>query len=132
MAHEESAWHEQEFGMDVTAITKFVRLSSTKARDLARRIQGMSVAEALKVVDFSERKGATVLGKTLKSAIANAENNSTLSAYDLVVKLAVVDQGPSTRRYWSRARGMVRPIMRRSSHVRVILSDGKEPVSEEE
>ncbi len=118
--------------MDVTAITKFARLSSTKARDLARRIQGMSVAEALKVVDFSERKGATVLGKTLKSAIANAENNSSLSADDLVVKLAVVDQGPSSRRYWSRSRGMVRPIMRRSSHVRVTLSDGQQPVSVEE
>jgi large subunit ribosomal protein L22 len=118
--------------MDVTAVTRFARLSPTKAQDLARRIQGLPVAEALKIVEFSERKGAGVLGKTLKSAVANAENNSNLSADDLVVKQAIVDRGPSIRRYWPRARGMVRPILRRSSHVRVTLSDGQESVVEEE
>lgn len=118
--------------MDVTAVTKFTRLSPTKARDLARRIQGLPVAEALKVVEFSERKGAAVIGKTLKSAVANAENNADLSADDLVVKQATVDRGPTYSRYWSRARGMVRPISRKSSHVRVTLTDGQEPVAEEE
>jgi len=112
--------------MDVVAVTKYAKLSPSKARDLARRMTGLSVAEALGVVDFSERKAATMLRKTLRSAIANAEHNAKLSADDLRVKSAVVDDGPSVGRYWARARGMVRRITRRTCHLRVVLTDGVE------
>ena len=112
--------------MEVRAITKFVRLSPSKARDLAKRVQGLSVGEALRVADFSERKAARLIGKTLKSAIANAENNAKLSVDELKVKKAVVDVGPTMKRYWSRARGGVRPITRKTCHITVILSDGVE------
>ena len=87
-------------------------------------MQGLSVADALKVTDFSERKAAKNIGKTLKSAIANAQNNAKLSVDDLVVSKAVVDEGPRMKRFWARARGSVRPILRRTSHITVILSDG--------
>ena len=109
--------------MEVSATTKYVRISPTKTRDLARKIQGLPVAQALQVVDFSERKGARRIGKTLKSAIANAENNAQLDVDDLRVKEAVVGDGPRLRRYWPRARGMVSPIERKTSHVRIVLSD---------
>jgi large subunit ribosomal protein L22 len=109
--------------MEVTATTKFVRLSPKRARDLARQIQGKPVGEALRTVDFNQRKAAKLMGKTLKSAIANAENNASLSADRLVVKEAVVEDGPILRRFWPRARGMVSPIRHRMSHIRITLSD---------
>jgi large subunit ribosomal protein L22 len=112
--------------MDVAATTKYARVSSTKVRDLARRMAGLPVSEALQIAEFNERKGARLLGKTLKSAIANAENNAKLSVNDLRVKVAVVEEGPGMRRYWARARGMVSPVRKRTCHVRIVLTDGKE------
>jgi len=112
--------------MEVSATTKYVRMSSTKVRDLTRAIQGLPVAQALKIVDFSERKGALNLGKTLKSAIANAENNAKLDVDDLRVKEAVVGEGPRMKRHWPRARGMVSPVLKRMCHIKVVLTDGKE------
>ncbi len=111
--------------MDVVATTKYVRIAPSKARDIAQAIRGKPVAEALNITNFNKRKAAFYIGKTLKSAIANAENNADLSAEDLVVKDAVVDKGPVMKRYWPRARGMVSPILRRTSHIKIILSDGK-------
>jgi large subunit ribosomal protein L22 len=111
--------------MDITAKTKFVRLSPHKARELARQVQGLPVSEALKIVDFSSKKAAFLIGKTLKSAVANAENNAKLAVDDLIVKLAVVDDGPRLKRFWPRARGSVSPIKRRMSNIKVVLTDGK-------
>jgi len=111
--------------MDITAKSRYARISPSKARDLARAIRGKGVGEALRITELSERKGAFLIGKTLKSAIANAENNAKLSADDLVVKEAIVDQGPSLKRYWPRSRGMVSPVLKRTSHIRITLTDGK-------
>ncbi len=112
--------------MDVQARTRFVRLSPSKARDLARRIQGRPVSEALDVTGHCDRKSARLLGKTLKSAIANAENNAKLDVNGLIVKRAVVDEGPRMKRFWARARGGVRPIRKRMAHLTVVLTDGTE------
>ena len=112
--------------MDVITTARFVRSSPFKMRDLARRMQGLPANEALKVTQFSPRKGAFYLGKTLKSAIANAQNNAKLSVDGLKVKEAVVDEGPRLKRHWPRARGSVRPIYRRMCHIRIVLTDGKE------
>ena len=112
--------------MEIRAESKYVRLAPRKARDLARAIQGLSVAEALKITEFTERKAATLIGKTLKSAIANAENNAKMSADDLRVKEAVIGEGPALKRFWPRARGMVSRIRKRTSHVKITLTDGKE------
>lgn len=111
--------------MDVKATSNYVRIAPRKARNLATAIQGLTVAEALKITEFSERKGAFFIGKTLKSAIANAENNLKLSADDLWVKEAVVEPGPTFKRFWPRARGSASPIVKRTSHVKVTLTDGK-------
>ena len=111
--------------MDVKAVTKYVRISPSKARDLAREIQGLPVQDALNITQFSERKAAFHVGKTLKSAIANAENNAELSAEDLWVREAVIEEGPTLKRFWPRARGMVSPIKKRTSHIKITLTDEK-------
>ena len=111
--------------MEVCATTKYARISPSKARDLARSIQGQPVADALRMTEFNARKAAGLIGKTLKSAIANAENNANLSAEDLFVKEAVVEEGPMMRRYWYGARGMPKPVRKKMSHIRIVLSDGK-------
>ncbi|MEI6787045.1 MAG: 50S ribosomal protein L22 [bacterium] len=111
--------------MEVKAVTKYVRLSPRKARDMARAIQGLPVADAIKTVEFSERKAARQLEKTIRSAVANAENNAKLSADDLRVKEATIGEGPAMKRFWARSRGMVSRIRKRTSHITIVLSDGK-------
>ena len=111
--------------MDIRAVSRFLKLSPSKARDLARAMRGRTVADALKVVEFSKRRGAGLLAKTLKSAIANAENNAKLSAEKLFVREAIVEQGPTMKRFWPRSRGMVSPVLKRMSHIRITLTDSK-------
>ena len=111
--------------MEILAKTTFVRLAPSKARDLAKAMRGLSVAEALKLVEFNERKAAFYLQKTLKSAIANAENNAKLSADALFVLSAVVEKGPVMKRFWPRARGMASPIEKKTSHIKITLTDKK-------
>lgn len=109
--------------MEVKAITKFARISPSKARDLARRVQGLPVEKALEITQFSARKAAKLIGKTMKSAIANAENNEDLSVENLRVKEAVIDEGPRLKRFWPRARGSVSRIKKRMCHIKVVLTD---------
>ena len=109
--------------MEVKSLYKFARISPLKARDVAREIQGLPVSRALDILNFTPRKAALVIGKTLKSALANAENNHDLSVDGLVIKEATVTDGPSFRRFKARARGSGAPIHRRTSHINIILTD---------
>ena len=72
--------------MEVRALTRNVRISPEKARHVSRLIQGKSAVEALAIVELSPRKAASLLGDTLRSAVANAENNENVSRKALVVK----------------------------------------------
>jgi len=74
--------------MEVKSTYKFARVSAKKARDVARAIQGLPVSAALDTLNFTPKKSAELIGKTLKSAVANAENNHDLDADDLIVKKA--------------------------------------------
>ena len=112
--------------MDVVAKSRFVRMSPTKARDMARKLRGLTAEEALRLTEFSARKAATDLGKPLRSAIANAENNAQAAVEDLRIREAVVEGGPGMRRYWPRARGGVSRIRRPMCHIRIVLTDGKD------
>lgn len=115
--------------MEVYAITKFVRMAPSKARELAQAVQGLPVQDALNKALFTKSKAGEMIGKTIKSAIANAENNAELSAETLFVKQALVDRGPQQRRFWARARGMASPIKRKTSHIKIVLSDEKASAS---
>lgn len=109
--------------MDVTSTYKFARISARKARDVAREIQGLPVSEALDILNFTPRKGAELFGKTLKTALADAENNFELAIDGLYVKSAIVGEGPTFKRFKARARGSASAIMKRTSHITVVLSD---------
>ncbi|MGF1484636.1 MAG: 50S ribosomal protein L22 [Opitutales bacterium] len=109
--------------MEVKALTRFVRMSPMKVRDVAREIQGRPAGEALELLRFIPRKSARLLHKTLQSAIANAENNHNLAGDDLVIKLAVVEKGPAFRRFRPAARGSAHPYKKHTSHIRIVLTD---------
>src|SRR6478736_8682536 len=109
--------------MEVRATYRYAKISPFKAREITREIQGLPVSAALDVVAYSPKKAAALINKTLKSAIANAENNANLKADGLVVKEAVVGEGPTMKRMMPRARGSGSRILKRSSHIRIILTD---------
>lgn len=109
--------------MDVKSTYKFARISARKARDVAREIQGLPVSDALDLLNFTPRKGADLFSKTMKAALADAENNFELPLDGLYVKSAVVGEGPTFKRFKARARGSASSIRKRTSHLTVILSD---------
>jgi large subunit ribosomal protein L22 len=109
--------------MQVTSTYRFARISAFKAREVTREIQGHSASEALDLLAFSPKKAAVLVKKTLKSAIANAENNAELKVDTLLVKEAVVGEGPTLKRFRARARGGASPLRKRTSHIRIVLSD---------
>ncbi|MGC6427467.1 MAG: 50S ribosomal protein L22 [Akkermansiaceae bacterium] len=109
--------------MQVRSTTKYARISPKKARDVAREIQGLAVSDALDALTYTPRKSAYLIGKTLKSAIANAENNHELSADELIVKEATVGDGPTLKRFKPRARGSAGAIRKRTSHIFITLTD---------
>ena len=109
--------------MEVQALTRFAKMSPKKMREVAREIQGRPVPEALELVTLIPRKSARLIAKTLKSAIANAENNNNLSSDDLVVSRAVIEMGPALRRFKAGARGTAMPRRKKMSHIRIVLSE---------
>ena len=109
--------------MEVRSIYKYARISPKKARDVAREIQGLPVSDAIDTLNFTPKKAAFLIGKTLKSAVANAENNHDLAADSLLVKEANISDGPSFRRFKPRARGSASAIKKRTSHIYIILTD---------
>jgi large subunit ribosomal protein L22 len=109
--------------MEVRSTCKYARISPFKVREVTREIQGLPVSAALDLLAFTPKKAAFLIGKTLKSAIANAENNANLKPDGLVVKEATVGEGPTLKRIMARARGSASRILKRTSHIRIVLSD---------
>ena len=110
--------------MEVQALTRNARMSPKKVREVARTIQGRKAAEAVDLLTLIPRKSARLIVKTLKSAIANAENNNNLAGDSLVVKSAIVENGPVLKRFKAGARGSAMPRRKKMSHIRIVLSDG--------
>ncbi|CAN5814706.1 hypothetical protein BH20VER1_BH20VER1_10610 [soil metagenome] len=109
--------------MQVSSIYRYAKISAFKVREVTREIQGLPVSAALDIVAFSPKKAAGLISKTLKSAVANAENNANLRVDTLVVKEATAGEGPTMKRMMTRARGSGSRILKRSSHIRIILTD---------
>jgi large subunit ribosomal protein L22 len=110
--------------MEVQAITRNARMSPQKVREVVRQIQGLKAQQAQAVLAAVPRKAARLVAKTLESALANAENNRKLKPENLRIKEAVVGRGPVTRRFVPKARGSAGPILKRSSHIKIVL-EGK-------
>jgi ribosomal protein L22 len=106
----------------VRAQAKWVRTSARKARVVAEHIRGRSVPEARAVLAFTPRAAARELEKVLASAVANAEANHGMVGDELVVQAAVVDEGPTLKRWRARARGRVARIKKRTCHITVLLA----------
>src|SRR4029078_2687099 len=109
--------------MEVRSTYKYARISPFKVREVTRESQGLPVSAALDLLAFTPKKAAFLIGKTLRSAIANAENNANLKPDGLVVKEAVVGEGPTFKRIMARARGSASRILKRTSHIRIVLTD---------
>jgi large subunit ribosomal protein L22 len=100
-------------------------MSPAKVGEVTRMIYGKSASDALELLRFIPRKSARLVEKTLKSAIANATNNAKLAADSLRVKEAVANEGPRLKRWQPKARGSAGPIIKRTSHVQIVLTDGQ-------
>jgi len=118
--------------MLVRSTTKYARISPKKARHVVREIQGLPVSDALDALKYTPKKSARLIFKTLESAIANAENNHELSADELIVKEAVVGEGPTLKRFKPRARGSAGAIRKRQSHIFITLTDEFEAPEEKQ
>lgn len=110
--------------MEVQALTRYARMSPKKVREVARTIQGRKANEAVQYLTLIPRKSAALIVKTLKSAIANAENNNNLSSDSLIVKSAIIENGPVLKRFKAGARGTAMPRRKKMAHIRIVLSDG--------
>ena len=111
--------------MQATAILKFVRVSAQKGRLVADQIRGLPVARALELLQFSPKKAAGHVRKVLESAIANAEHNEGADVDELKVATIQVDGGPTLKRHHARAKGRGARILKRTSHITVVVSDEK-------
>jgi large subunit ribosomal protein L22 len=109
--------------MEARAIAKYIRISPLKVNYICKEIRGKQVDEALAILRFTPKKGARVLEKVLNSAIANAENNFNLDRDNLYVKEAFANDGPTFKRWRPKARGMAYPILKRTSHIGVVVEE---------
>jgi len=109
--------------MEALAKHKFARISPQKARLVADQVRGKSVDQALEILAFSNKKAAELIKKVLESAIANAEHNEGADIDDLSVAKIYVDEGPTMKRIMPRAKGRADRILKRSSHITVVVAD---------
>jgi large subunit ribosomal protein L22 len=109
--------------MQVTAKLSGARISAQKVRLVADQIRGMPVEKAEQLLAFSTKKAAHIMKKVLLSAIANAEHNEGADIDELKVKTVMVDEGPTMKRGRARAKGRGTRILKRTSHITLIVAD---------
>jgi len=109
--------------MQALAKHKFARSSAQKTRLVADQVRGLSVDKALNVLTYSPKKAAELVKKVLLSAIANAEHNEGADVDTLKVKTIFIDEGPSMKRIKPRAKGRADRIVKRTSHITVVVAD---------
>jgi len=112
--------------MESRAIARHVSMSPRKVRLVVDQIRGRSVNEAYAILQFSKKSAAEPVGKTLRSAVANAQEKAlsadgTLDVDELFVREAFVDEGPTLRRWRAAAQGRAAPRRRRTSHITVVV-----------
>jgi large subunit ribosomal protein L22 len=109
--------------MEVRAVSKFLRMSPHKARLVADMVRGKMVADALTILQFTPKKSGRFINKTLRSAVANAENRGTIDVDNLYIKTILIDEGPRLKRWRPRAMGRATRILKGTSHITVVLSE---------
>ncbi len=109
--------------MDIIARVQSIRISPRKVRLVADGIRNLPLEKALNVLNMTQKRGASVLNAVFKSAIGNAVNNSKKSLDSLTIKGIEVWDGPAIKRFHPSTRGRVHPYKKRSSHIKIILTD---------
>lgn len=115
--------------MNARAQAKYIRESPNKVRRVLDLVRGLPVDEAQAVLQFTNRKAATTIKKVLDSAVANAEHNFALDVEDLFIAEAYADEGPTLKRWRPRARGRASQILKRTSHITIVVADEAAVVS---
>ncbi len=109
--------------METRAIARFIRISPQKARLVGDNVRGLPVEDAVNILNYTPKKAARLLKKVLNSALANAEQNYSLDLDNLYVKQVRVDAGPTLKRIQPRAMGRANRILKRTSHITVIVEE---------
>jgi large subunit ribosomal protein L22 len=109
--------------METRAITRFVHISPRKARLVTDQIRGKRVEEALSILKFVPKKAAAMVAKTLRAAVANAENTQNVDVDQLYVKRIQVDEGGMAKRFMPRAMGRATRIRKRLSHITIVVDE---------
>ncbi len=109
--------------MEVRASARYIRTSPGKLRPIVDTVRGKKVDEALAILRFLPSPSARTVAKVVKSAAANAENNFEMTPSELRIVNIFVDDGPRLRRYRAGPRGRVKPILKRSSHITVVVKE---------
>lgn len=109
--------------MEVRAISKYVRISPQKVRKMIGAVKGKNVEAGLVILKFMPQKAAGIVEKVVRSALANANQNSDIDVDSLVIRNITADQGPTLKRFRARARGRGTRILKRTSHITVILAE---------
>ena len=107
------------------AIARYVHISSRKVKIVIDLIRGKKVDEALAILMYTPKSAAPVVEKLLNSAIANAENNLEMNRDSLYVAEVYANQGPTLKRYWARSHGRADQILKRTSHITIVLDQAK-------
>jgi len=109
--------------MEVRAITKYVGISPQKTRWVVDQVRGMQAEQALALLRYMRQSAAEPVAKTIASALANAEENLGLAREDMIIAQIMADVASMRRWRWFGARGRFKPIIRRSSHITVVLEE---------
>lgn len=109
--------------MEAKAVARYIRISPQKARLVADVVRGREVEEAINTLRFMPKKGAEILRKVIESALANASQNSAIDVDTLYVKSVFIDGGPTLKRIRPRAMGRANRILKRTSHITVVLEE---------
>lgn len=109
--------------MEAKAVAKHIRISPRKMKPIADLVRGKNANEAVAILKFTPRKGARVLKKVIESAMANAENNYAMDAEELYISEVYANQGPTMKRWKAGSMGRANPILRRTSHIGVVLKE---------
>ena len=110
--------------MDVKASGRYMRISAQKVRRIVGAVKGKPVENGLNTLKFMPQKSARILEKILRSAVANADNRGNVDVDSLTIKNVIVDEGPTAKRFRPRARGRSTRILKRTSHITVIVTEG--------
>jgi large subunit ribosomal protein L22 len=110
-------------GVEVRAVQRHIRMSAQKVRLVLDVVRGKPANEALAILKFLPQRAARPVAATVKSAMANAENNFNMDPDDLVITRCSADEGRTLKRWRPRARGRVNQILKRSSHIVVVVAE---------